>query len=170
MSKRQYTIRDAQKSDVSTIMELIHLKAEFDGCPEAVEATPNKLEDTLFSEKPFAFVLLAELDGQPVGFASYHHIYSTFLAQPGIWLDDLYIKVEYRNNSVGEALIKRLCQIAQEIGGRRIDWTVAVANPRAIKFYERMGAKIRQSVRLCRLDSEAIEKRCSEAGIANYTH
>lgn len=154
--KKQFTIRDAKQSDIFTLMELIHLKAEFDGCPESVEATPKKLENTLFGKKPFAFVLLAELNGRPIGFASYHCIYSTFLAQPGIWLDDLYIKAEYRNNSVGEALIKHLCQIAQHIGGKRIDWTVAVANPRAIKFYERMGAKIKQSVRLCRLDSEAI--------------
>lgn len=156
MMKRQITIRDADQSDIASIMELIHLKAEFDGCPEYVEATQGKLEDTLFSEKPLAFVLLAEIDGEAIGFATYHHIYSTFLAQPGIWLDDLYIKVQYRNNSIGEALIKRLCKITQEIGGTRIDWTVAVANPRAIKFYERMGAKIRQNVRLCRLDSEAI--------------
>ena len=156
LMKTQLTIRDAKQSDIPTLMELIYLKAEFDGCPESVEATPKKLEDTLCSEKPLAFVLLAELSGQPVGFASYHRIYSTFLAQPGIWLDDLYVKAEYRNNSVGEALIKRLCQIAQEIGGKRIDWTVAVTNSRAIKFYERMGAKIRPSVRLCRLDSEAI--------------
>jgi len=156
MINKHLSIREAKKSDIPTIMELIHIMAEFAGCPESVEATPNKLEETLFSENPLAFVLLAEIDGNPIGFATYHRIYSTFLAQPGIWLDDLYVKAEHRSNGAGEALIRRLCQIAQEIGGSRIDWTVDATNARAIKFYERMGAKIRQRMRLCRLDSEVL--------------
>ena len=76
-------------------MKLIHLKAKFDGCPESVEATPQKLEIDLFKEKPLAFVILAEVDGDAIGLATYHFIYSTFLAKPGIWLDDLYIKAEH---------------------------------------------------------------------------
>lgn len=156
MNNSQLLIRQANQSDIPTIMELIRLKAEFDGCPETVEATPQKLEDTLFSEHPLAFVLLAEIDGSPIGFATYHRIYSTFLSQPGLWLDDLYIKAEYRNRGTGKALIGYLCQITQKIGGGRIDWTVAVNNPQAIKFYEKMGARLMQKVRLCRLDREAI--------------
>lgn len=158
MNNNQLSIRQAKLSDIPTIMELIHLKAEFDGCPESVEATPKKLEDTLFSENPLAFVLLAEVDQQTVGFASYHRIYSTFLAQPGLWLDDLYVKAAYRGNKVGEALIKQICQIAQEIGGARIDWTVATTNTPAIQFYEKMGAKVMQRVRLCRLEREVINR------------
>lgn len=154
-------IREAQQKDLPAIMELIHLKAEFDGCPEAVEATPQKLEEDLFGEKPFAFVLLAEVEGNPVGFATYHFIYSTFIAKPGIWLDDLYIKEQYRSNRIGEALMLRLCQIAQEKDCGRIDWTVAVANERGIKFYERIGAKVRQQVQLCRLNSQAIAHNAS---------
>jgi GNAT superfamily N-acetyltransferase len=149
-------IRDAQRIDIFTIMELIHLKAEFDGCPESVEATPKRLEADLFGEKPLAFVLLAEIEGNIVGFATYHLIYSTFLAKPGIWLDDLYVKAEYRSNTVGQALMLRLCQIAQEEGCGRIDWTVAASNERGIKFYEKIGANIVQRARLCRLDSKAI--------------
>ncbi len=158
MNNRQLLIRQALPSDISTIMELIRLKAEFDGCLEVVEATPLKLEDTLFCENPLAFVLLAEIDGNSIGFATYHRIYSTFLAQPGIWLDDLYIKAEHRNRGAGEALINHLCQIAQKIGGGRIDWTVAANNAPAINFYEKMGAKIMQKIRLCRLDREAIAR------------
>ncbi|NMG08121.1 GNAT family N-acetyltransferase [Brasilonema sp. UFV-L1] len=156
MHNQQFLIRDANVSDVSTIMELIKLKAEFDGCLDFVEATPKKLEDTLFCENPLAFVLLAEIDKNPIGFATYHQIYSTFLAQPGIWLDDLYIKAEYRKHGIGEALIKHLCEMTQKIGGGRIDWIVATHNAPAIQFYEKMGAQIIQRVRLCRLDKEAI--------------
>lgn len=156
MNHKQFFIRDANSSDISTLMELIQLKAEFDGCLDFLEATPKKLEDSLFCENPLAFVLLAEIDGNAIGFATYHWIYSTFLAQPGIWLDDLYIKAEYRRLGIGEALIKRLCQITQKIEGGRIDWIVAVNNTPAMEFYEKMGAKIMQQVRLCRLEREAI--------------
>ena len=160
MNTTQFSIREAKVSDIPLIIDLIHLKAQFDGCPESVEATPQRLEETLFGQQPLAFILLAHSDGNPVGFATYHRIYSTFLAQPGIWLDDLFIKVEYRRRGIGEALIERLCQEAQQIGGGRIDWTVAVDNSPAIQFYEKMGAKVKQ-VRVCRLDRQAIARHTS---------
>lgn len=158
MIDRNISIRDANKRDIPAIMELIYLKAEFDGCPESVEATPKKLEMDLFGDKPLAFVLLAEVDKNPIGLATYHFIYSTFLAKPGIWLDDLYVKAEYRGYRVGEALMLHLRQIGQEKGCGRIDWTVAVSNERGIKFYQRIGANIINKVKLCRLDSQAISE------------
>ncbi|MCF2146552.1 GNAT family N-acetyltransferase [Desmonostoc muscorum LEGE 12446] len=163
MAGTNILIRHANQQDIPAIMELIYLKAEFDGCPESVEATPQKLEVDLFGEKPLAFVLLAEVDGDAIGLATYHFIYSTFLAKPGIWLDDLYVKAEYRNHKIGEALILRLRQIGQEKGCGRIDWTVAVSNERGIKFYQRIGAKIINKVRLCRLDSQAIIEEFHES-------
>ena len=157
MSVLNYSIREAKASDISTILELIQLKALFDdGSPASVEATAEKLKNTLFGENPLAQILLAKIDSQAVGFASYYRTYSTFLAQPGIWLDDLFVNAEYRGCGIGEALIQHLCQIAQTTGCSRIDWTVAVANPRGIKFYQRLGAKLRPDLRLCRLDRQAI--------------
>ncbi len=91
MKSRNISIREANQRDIPAIMELIHLKAEFDGYPKSVEATSQKLEIDLFGEKPLAFVLLAEVNGDAIGLATYHFTYSTFLAKPGIWLDDLYI-------------------------------------------------------------------------------
>ncbi|MBN3898079.1 MAG: GNAT family N-acetyltransferase [Nostoc sp. NOS(2021)] len=87
-----------------------------------------------------------------------HFIYSTFLAKPGIWLDDLYVKAEHRSHRFGQALMLRLRQIGQEKGCGRIDWTVAVSNERGIKFYERIGAKLINQVKLCRLDGQALSK------------
>ncbi len=156
MSSKNISIREGNQRDIAAIMELIYLKAEFDGCPESVEATPQKLEIDLFGEKPLAFIILAEVDGDIIGLATYHFIYSTFLAKPGIWLDDLYVKAEYRNHQVGQALMLSLCQIGKEKGCGRIDWTVAVTNKRGIKFYERIGAKINNKIKLCRLDSQAL--------------
>jgi ribosomal protein S18 acetylase RimI-like enzyme len=152
MMSPRFSIREANSNDIPSIMELILLKAEFDGCPESVTATPEKLENTLFTQKPIEFVLLAEIEKKAIGFATYHFIYSTFLARSGIWLDDLYVKAEYRGKGIGEELIKHLWEIARESDCGRIDWTVAVNNARGIKFYERMGAKIIDKVRLCRLD------------------
>ncbi len=149
-------IRDANKKDIPAIMELIYLKAEFDGCLESLEANPQKLEIDFFGEKPLAFVILAEVDGDTIGLATYHFIYSTFLAKPGIWLDDLYVKAEYRSHQVGQALMLRLRQIGKEKGCGRIDWTVAVSNERGINFYERIGAKIMNKLKLCRLDGQIL--------------
>ncbi|MBE8968855.1 GNAT family N-acetyltransferase [Nostocales cyanobacterium LEGE 12452] len=156
MKGKNILIRDANQRDIPAIMELIYLKAEFDGCPKSVEATPQKLEIDLFRETPLAFVLLAEVDGDTIGLATYHFIYSTFLAKSGIWLDDLYVKADYRSHRVGQALMLRLRQIAKEKGCGRIDWTVAVSNERGINFYERIGAKIMKKTKLCRLDGQIL--------------
>lgn len=156
MSK--FVIRPATPADVSTILNLIHLKAEFDGCPNSVAATEEQLHHDLFGTQILASVLLVEVDQTIAGFATYHQIYSTFLAKPGIWLDDLYLKPEFRGQGIGQALMQKLCQIAYETGCERIDWTVAVNNAIGIEFYTKIGATIDQTVRLCRLDQTTIEQ------------
>lgn len=156
MKGQQFIIREATKNDLPIILELINLKAEFDGCPQSVAATLQKLEATLFCENPIELILLAEIENKIIGFASYHRIYSTFLAQTCLWLDDIYLKPEYRGHGIGRALFKHLCQIAQENNCGRIDWTVAIKNSRGINFYKKLGAKISQEVRLCCLDKNAI--------------
>lgn len=151
------TIRHATSSDLPAILDLIHLKAIFDGCPESVEATPAALERTLFSDDPLAFILLAEVDGNVAGMASYHRIYSTFLACAGLWLDDLYLREEFRGQAIGKALIVELCRIADEMDAGRIDWTVDISNDRAIGFYEHLGAKRQTHVQVCRCDRPTIQ-------------
>jgi ribosomal protein S18 acetylase RimI-like enzyme len=150
------TIRPAIASDIPTVLDLIHLKAIFDGCPESVRATPEKLHRDLFGVEPLASVLLVEVADAAIGFVSYHRIYSTFLTKPGIWMDDLYLKEEFRHQGIGKALMQQLCQIAQAMGCGRIDWTVAVENANGIRFYQRIGATLKQEVHLCRLDEQAI--------------
>lgn len=152
----QFHIRSAQLEDLNSILDLLMLKADFDGCSDALTATAEKLQIDLFGEHPLAAVLLAEVEQKAVGFASYHRIYSTFLAKPGIWLDDLFVKPEFRGQNIGCMLMAQLCRIAQETDCARIDWTVATNNTLGIDFYERIGATVRQKVRACRLDQEAI--------------
>lgn len=151
-----YHIRPANQTDLQSILALIHRKAAFDNCPDSITATQDKLQNTLFSAQPMAYILLAEIDNSPIGFASYYFTYSSFLAQPGIWLDDIFIESDRRNQTIGTQLIQQLCQIAHRHGCGRIDWTVNVKNSAGIRFYERIGATLKKEVHLCRLSSEAI--------------
>lgn len=151
-------IRHAVAADIPTIMELLHLKADFDGCPDAFEATPDSLGEAWFSDPPKAFVLVAEVNGQLVGVATYYPTFSTFLARPGLWLDDLFVREEYRSRGVGEALMVRLARIAEERGCGRIEWTVASMNARGIAFYERHHASVHHATRYVRLTREGIER------------
>ncbi len=149
-------IRRAHPEDISTILALLRLKADFDGCPEALEATADRLQRDLFGDRPLAYVLLAEIGATVGGFATYHINYSTFLAHPGIWLDDLYLQPDYRHYGIGKLLMRHLCQMVQSIDGARIDWTVAVDNLNAIGFYQHLGGTLIEPVRLCRLSRETI--------------
>lgn len=155
-SHQTYTIRPATIADLDTIFQLIQLKASFDGCPNSVQATASQLQHDLFGNPSLVSILVAEVHGEVIGFSSYHSIYSTFLAKPGIWLDDLYLKPAFRGQGIGRALMQHLGQIAQENGCARIDWTVAVTNVSGMKFYEAMGATISSEIRVCRLDLEGI--------------
>jgi len=154
-------IRPANAADIPRLLTLIHQKATFDGCPNAVKATAQKLETTLFSQPPLAHVLLVDAsqqpDAEPIGFASYHFTYSTFLAQPSLWLDDLFVQSRYRNQSIGTHLIQALCKIAHQHHCTRIDWTVDVDNVAGIRFYQRIGGQLQTQVHLCRLTQSGIE-------------
>ncbi|HEY9642520.1 MAG TPA: GNAT family N-acetyltransferase [Coleofasciculaceae cyanobacterium] len=149
-------LRDATPEDVPALMDLLYLKAEFDGAPGAIRATPEQLAEDLFGDRPLLGVILAEQQGTLVGFATYYRIYSSFLARPGLWLDDLFLQPSVRGYGLGKAILQRLCHIAAETGCARIDWTVDIDNAHGIGFYQAMGAVIDHSVRLCRLDQSAI--------------
>jgi len=111
-----------------------------------------QLQQDLFGNPSLVSILLAAVEGEAIGFASYHSIYSTFLAKPGIWLDDLYLKPNFRGQGIGRALMQQLRHIAHAQGCARVDWTVAATNLNGIKFYEAMGANISADLRLCRLN------------------
>jgi GNAT superfamily N-acetyltransferase len=150
-------VREVDESELPTLFELIKAKAKFDGCPESLKATVESLRDALFSAKPLAHALIAEIDGRIVGMATYYSIFSSFISKPGLWLDDLFVFEHSRGRGVGEALIRRLCTLAKAGGCGRIDWLVSNFNERGKKFYHRMGATIIEHERLVRLTAEQIE-------------
>jgi GNAT superfamily N-acetyltransferase len=150
-------LRAAVREDVPLILRFIRKLSVFDGAPDAVEATEERLEQTLFGNPPLAHVVLAELDGKAVGFASYFFTFSTFLARPGIWLDDLYVDADMRSKGIGRALLTHLARLARSKGCGRVEWIAAVSNHRGLVFYRRSGASVCERTRVCRLDSQGID-------------
>lgn len=150
------TIRTATEADVPTIRELIEGLAEYEQLRHECQATEDQLRATLFGERPVAEVLMAEWDGARAGFALFFHNYSTFLARPGIYLEDLFVRPEYRGRGIGRALLARLAQVAVDRGCGRLEWSVLDWNVDAIRFYEQLGARPQRDWTVYRVTNDAL--------------
>jgi GNAT superfamily N-acetyltransferase len=149
-------IRWAQRKDVSAIMDLIKALAVYENLAEAVTGNAEALEAHLFGETPYAEVLVAEWEGAIVGFALFFANYSTFLTQPGIYLEDLFVLPQYRRQGIGRALLSSVAEIAKARGAGRLEWSVLDWNQSAIAFYEKMGADVLPDWRICRVSGTNI--------------
>ncbi|MDA0267742.1 MAG: GNAT family N-acetyltransferase [Cyanobacteria bacterium] len=149
-------ITAATPADVPVLFELVLALAAYEKLSHEVTGTPEALAESLFGERPYAEALVAKADGKGVGFALFFHNFSTFLMQPGIYLEDLFVLPEYRGLGIGKALLQRLAQLAVERNCGRLEWMVLDWNDPAIQFYERMGAKIKAEWQLCRVTGEAL--------------
>lgn len=144
-------IRSATAADVPLILNFIRDLAVYEKLAHEVVATETMLQRTLFGTPPAAHVVIAEIDGVPAGFALYFFNFSTFLAQPGLYLEDLFVKPEFRGAGTGKALLLHLAKIANARGCGRMEWSVLDWNEPAIKFYESLGAKRMKEWQICRL-------------------
>lgn len=134
-------IRFATEADVPLILRFIRELAEYERLRHECVATEEQVRATLFGEKAYAEVIIAEEDGEPAGFALFFHSYSTFLAKPGVYLEDLYVRPELRGRGIGKALLMRLAAIARERNCGRLEWAVLNWNEPAIEFYKSLGAR-----------------------------
>jgi GNAT superfamily N-acetyltransferase len=135
-------IRFAQPDDVPTILAFINELAEFEKLSHEVIADEQSLKATLFTiNRPAAEVLIAELAGEPVGFALFFQSYSTFLAKAGLYLEDLFVRPVARSKGIGGALMSALARIAVQRHYGRFEWSVLDWNTRALDFYASLGAK-----------------------------
>ncbi len=150
------SIRFAEPADVATIAELIRGLARYERLEDEVVLTPEQLERTLFGARRYAETLIAEDAGEPVGFALFFHNYSTFLARPGIYLEDLYVRESHRGKGIGKALLANLAAIAVERECGRLEWAVLDWNTDAIGFYERLGARPNSDWTVYRLTGDAL--------------
>jgi GNAT superfamily N-acetyltransferase len=149
-------IRAAEHADCATILEFIVALAEYERLRHEVTATVADLERTLFGERPGAEVVIAEWRGEAAGFALFFPSYSTFLARPGIYLEDLFVHPHLRGHGIGLSLLRHLARLAVERGCGRLDWSVLTWNEPAIRFYERIGARAMRDWTQYRLDGERL--------------
>jgi GNAT superfamily N-acetyltransferase len=150
-------IRPANESDVPLILAFIRELAEFERLAHEVVATEDQLREALFGPRPAAEVLLAlSGDGQPAGFALFFQNFSTFLGQPGIYLEDLFVRPGFRRQGIGRALIGRVAELAVARGCGRFEWAVLDWNENAIAFYRGLGARVLADWRVCRVTGPAL--------------
>lgn len=147
------TIRPALVQDLPLVLDFIRELAAYENLTEQVVATEEALRAVLFPDagRPVAEAVLAYDGAQPAGFAVFFTTFSTFLAKPGLWLEDLFVKPEFRGRGIGRALWQHGADEARRRGCGRYEWNVLDWNAPAIRFYERQGAVVMKEWKLCRL-------------------
>ena len=156
-------IRPASEADVPQILQFIRELAEYEKLLHEVTATEAGLRQQLFGARPHAECVIAELGGKPAGFALFFHNFSTFLAKPGLYLEDLYVRPELRGKGVGRQLLAHLASLALRRGCGRFEWAVLDWNKPAIDFYRSIGAEMMETWKINRLTGKALEKLATEA-------
>nr|WP_314463799.1 GNAT family N-acetyltransferase [uncultured Clostridium sp.] len=153
----ELTFRYAQESDTALILEFIKELADYEKMLDEVIATEELLKDWLFGQKK-AEVIFALADGNEVGFALFFHNFSTFLGRAGIYLEDLFVKPEYRGKGIGKAIFKKLGAIARERGCGRLEWWCLDWNQPSIGFYRTMGAEAMDEWTVYRISGERLNE------------
>ena len=151
-----FTLRPATPADVPLILESIRRLAEYERLAHECIATDAQLRDTLFGATPSAEVVLAFAGDEPAGFALWFESYSTFLAKPGLYLEDLFVYPQHRGRGLGRQLLQHLARVAIERDYGRVEWSVLDWNVDAIGFYRSIGAELLDDWRRCRLTGDAI--------------
>lgn len=152
MSDTAIKIRKAEPGDVEAIIRMINGMASYEHLEHLVEITEEKLQESLFCEKPVAFALVATDEaGEVRGYAIYFYTYSTFIGKPGIYLEDLYVDVEYRGQGYGNALFMEVARTAKREDCGRMEWMALDWNEPALNFYKAKGAKVLDEWKLLRL-------------------
>lgn len=155
-------LRLATAADVPQILKFIQALADYEKLADQVVATEQKLQQTLFGDKAFAEVVLAEFQGQPAGFALFFHNYSTFLAKPGLYLEDLFVDPSLRGKGIGKALITYLATLAVARDCGRLEWSVLDWNQPAIDFYQSLGAVMLHDWRINRVTGDTLMKMAAQ--------
>ena len=155
-STDQYSLRSATLADVPVVLRCIRGLAEYERLAHQCVATEALLRETLFGDAPAAEVVLASTAGETAGFALWFRSYSTFLARPGIYLEDLFVFPEHRGRGLGRRLLGHLARVALERGFGRVEWAVLDWNSDAIRFYQSLGAEPMAEWTTFRLSGEAL--------------
>jgi len=149
-------IRPAQAKDIDIIFELILGLAAYEQLSDRVTGNTELLRSHLFGDRPCVEAIVAEFDRQVVGFGLFFPTYSTFLTQPGIHLEDVFVQPEYRRQGIGKALMTSIAKIAHDRGCGRLEWSVLEWNQNAIEFYLSLGATVLPDWKTCRMTAETL--------------
>ena len=158
MARARLAIRRGGPRDLPVILALIRGLAEYERLAHQVEATPARLKRHGFGRRPYFETLICWRGRRPVGFALFFFTYSTFLARPSLYLEDLFVLPEERGKGAGKALLRALAKIAVARGCGRMEWAVLDWNTPSIRFYKRLGAKLRKEWVLTRLTGPALRR------------
>ena len=150
------SIRPAAPADLPLIAELIRALADYEQLAQEVRFDVAVLGEKLFSKRPYAEVLIGEIDGTAQGFALFFHNFSTFEGKPGIYLEDLFVRPEARGSGLGKALLSRLAALAVERDCARLEWSVLDWNAPAIGFYQSIGARLMDGWTGMRVDGQQL--------------
>lgn len=155
-----FTINPATESDMPLLFAMIRELAEFEHLAHELEVTASSLREALCGEHPTAAALLARVDGQVAGYAVYYRTFSTFVGRAGIFLDDIYVRPEFRNHGLGRALLKEVAQIGANLGGR-FEWIALRWNENAFRFYRSLGAKVMDEWAMLRMNNREVRNLIS---------
>ena len=152
------TIRPAREDEVPLVLQFVRELAEYEHLLHEAVASEERVRRDLFGPRPYAEVVFACLDDEPVGFALFFHNYSTFVGKPGIYLEDLFVIPEARGKGHGKALLRALAKLAVERDCSRVEWSVLNWNEPSIEFYKALGAKPMDEWTVYRLTDEPLKK------------
>ncbi len=156
-----HTFRAAAPADVPAIVGLIQELAAFENFSHLLQVTPQSLQQHLFGARPVAEALVVDVQGSVVAFALFFTNFSTFLGQPGLYLEDLYVQPAHRRSGIGRALLQRLAALAVQRDYGRFEWSVLDWNHNAIGFYQSMGAAVLDDWRICRVTGAQLQALAS---------
>ena len=168
MPAHAFEIRPAAPADVRAVHEMIGLLADYERLSHLNVASEADLAAALFGERPAAEVLIASKNGTSVAFALFFHNFSTFLGRRGLWLEDLFVRPEFRRQGCAKALLRALAQLARARGCGRFEWAVLDWNAPAIEFYRSLGATVLPDWRIVRVVGPALETMSGGAAPGDF--
>lgn len=156
-----FAINSATESDVPLLLAMIRELAVFEHLAHELGVTADSLREALFGDHPVATALLATVDGEAAGYAVYYRTFSTFVGRAGIFLDDIYVRPEFRKQGLGRALLEAVAEIGMDLGGGRFEWIALRWNENAFRFYRSLGATIMNEWALLRMNSREVKNLVS---------
>ena len=160
-----FNLRSATPTDVLVLFELIQSLAKYEQLDHTVSGNADALKEHLFGTKPYAEAIVVEYGEQVVGFALFFHNYSTFLTNPGIYVEDLFVLPEFRRKGIGKAMLTYIAQLAVSRGCGRLEWSVLDWNESEIAFYKSLGTSILPDWRICRVSANSLHKLAGQASV-----